>query len=347
MLSVTSGKVLVTGANGFIAMWIMRALLQQGYSVRGTVRSENKAAPVLKHFADYSGKVELVIVPDMTVEGAFDEAVKGVSVIVHAATPVDLSADDPDDLIIPAVRGTTRVLEAALKYASSVQRVLYTSSCAAITVTPQETPRTFSEKDWADDSVAEVQEKGRGANPINKYAASKVLAERAAWDFVEKHKSEISWDLVAIHPPWVFGPTLFEPETPEELNSSNKFWYQTVFNGLPDPKELGTQGMAWIDVRDLAEAHVLAIKKAGAGGQRIIVASGLWKWQDWINAARKHGANATIGDQTYDAAKAVHLNVYDTTKASRILGIKYRSMDETTTDLLEDFQARGWIALSK
>jgi len=192
-----------------------------------------------------------------------------------------------------------------------------------------------------------VQEKGRGASQLSKYSASKVLAERAAWDFVEKHKSEISWDLVALHPPWVFGPTLFDPETPEMLNGSNRTWYEIVFNGLPDPKELGTKGMAWIDVRDLAEVHLLAIKKPEAAGQRIIVASGHWKWQDWINAARNHGANTTIGDQTYDAADAIHFNMYDTSKASRILGIMYRVMEETTADLLEDFRARGWISLSK
>ena len=84
----TPAKVLVTGANGYIAMWVIRALIERGASVKAVVRSPSKALHILKIFGE--GKVEIVVVaPDMTKDGAFDEAVKGVDAIAHIASPAD------------------------------------------------------------------------------------------------------------------------------------------------------------------------------------------------------------------------------------------------------------------
>lgn len=99
----------------------------------------------------------------------------------------------------------------------------------------------------------------------------------------------------------------------------------------------------WVDVRDLAEAHTLSLQREAAGGERIIVSGGPWKWQDWVNAARKFGADVPEGDTSYDAATTVHLTRYDVSKAARIFGIKYHTMDETTKDIVADLKSRGWI----
>lgn len=91
-------KVLVSGANGYIAVWVVRTLLEHGYSVRGTVRSESKGTHLLNLFKDEvkSGNFELVVVPDITAPGAFNEAVKGVDAIEHTSSPFLMSADDPN-----------------------------------------------------------------------------------------------------------------------------------------------------------------------------------------------------------------------------------------------------------
>lgn len=91
-------KVLVSGANGFIAVWVVKQLLARGYSVRGTVRSESKTEHLRKVFKTEvdTGKFELTVVPDITVPGAFDEAVKGVDAIEHTASPFHFQADDPN-----------------------------------------------------------------------------------------------------------------------------------------------------------------------------------------------------------------------------------------------------------
>jgi len=61
-----STKVLVSGANGYIAMWVVRTLLEQGYTVRGAVRSEEKGKRLREYFRPYGDKVEWVVVEDIT-----------------------------------------------------------------------------------------------------------------------------------------------------------------------------------------------------------------------------------------------------------------------------------------
>ncbi|KAH9916175.1 uncharacterized protein B0H18DRAFT_1107716 [Fomitopsis serialis] len=353
MPAVTSGKALVTGANGFLAMWLVRKLLERGFSVRGTVRSESKIAPLKQVFAEYGDKLEFAIVEDIAKlsaqqEGAFDEAVKGVDLIQHTAAPVHLNAVEPDEQIIPAVNGTLRILESALAFGTSVKRVVYTSTCGAIRELGM-TPRRFSEADWNERAVAEVREKGREAAQLVKYQASKVLAERAAWEFSEMNKGKMGWDLVVCNPPWILGPTLQPVSKPEEMNESMRIWYQGFIKGTdhlgnPQKKEFFTTfGMTWIDVRDAADALIVAAEKEETAGERIIMSSGPWKGQDILNAARKFYPNVPVGDETYDPATTTHLTTFDTSKADRLLGQKYLTLEESTRDILEQFKSKGWI----
>jgi len=105
------------------------------------------------------------------------------------------------------VRGTTSILNSALKHGSTVKRLILTSSAVAVFETGT-VPRVFTESNWNTSSVEAVKTKGSEAGPVAIYFASKTLAEKAAWEFVDAHKSEISWDLVAINPPYIFGARL-------------------------------------------------------------------------------------------------------------------------------------------
>ena len=105
---------------------------------------------------------------------------------------------------MPAVRGTTSILNSALKHGTSVRRIVLTSSVAAVRESDP-APRDYDETNWNNAAVAAVTSKGSAAGPFLIYLASKTLAERAAWEFVAAHKAELAWDLVAINPPWVFG----------------------------------------------------------------------------------------------------------------------------------------------
>ncbi|KAI9058001.1 NAD-P-binding protein [Trametes sanguinea] len=347
MPAVTSGKVLVTGANGYIATWIVKSLLDAGFAVRGTVRSESKTKHLRDLFKSAGDRLELVIVDDITKEGAFDEHVKDVTAVIHTATPVHLSADHPGEMIVPAVQGTLSILTSALKHGSSVQRVVILSSTAAVFRSNPDPSKTLvlDESSWNEEEVAQCREKGRDAAALAKYRASKTLAERAAWDFVATHAKEsgLRWDLVVLNPPFVFGPILHEVDRPENLNWSTKDWYDYVVKGQVSNDALATNGGNWTDVRDLARAHVLALQKPDVGGNRFIISAGPFKWQDFVSAAHQLADKIPAGNTSYDPSKAQHLVVYDNRKAIQALGIKYRTLNELTKDTVEDLKARGWL----
>ncbi|KAI0777488.1 hypothetical protein BD413DRAFT_490509 [Trametes elegans] len=199
MPTVTSGKVLVIGANGYIAVWVVKYLLEAGFAVRGTVRAEGKATHLRNLFKPHGDKFEIVVVDDITKN---------------------------------------------------------------------------------EEAVAEVRTRGRAASVLAKYRASKTLAEPAAWDFVTQHRAQI-----------------------------------------------GTNS---VDVRDIAQAHVLALQKAEAGGSRYIISAGpymcaLLTWSELIIVD-----TISAGNTSYDPFKAKHVILQDNHKGIAILDIKYRTLEETT-----------------
>ncbi|KAK0448421.1 uncharacterized protein EV420DRAFT_1566683 [Desarmillaria tabescens] len=327
----SAAKVLVSGANGYIAIWVVRTLLERGYSVRGTVRSTEKGKHLLETFKGYGDKIEVVVVEDITKDGAFDEAVKGVDAIAHTASPFHMNAVDPQELIGPAVKGTVGMLASALKNGSSVQRIVVTSSCASVLhVSPE--PKTFSEVDWNEQSIKEVEEQGKNAPGIVKYRASKTLAEKAAWEFYKKHKSEIKWDLSIVNPPF---PFIHDASSVDSLNESARVWYTFVAtenSGGKSPEFLATQGSCWIDVRDLAEGHVRALETPAAGDERIIISAGPFVWQDWIDTVNELSPSPI---PSHTLPKGVP-------GAGKKAKYALRTKEETAKDTLADFERRGW-----
>jgi len=342
----TNNKVLVTGSNGYIAAWVVRRFLESGYAVRGTVRSADKAKFLHDLFKSYGDKFESVVVEDITKEGAFDEAIKGVDAIAHTASPFYLTAASVEELIGPAVNGTVSILQSAAKYGQGVKRIVVTSSCASVLEPGKD--KVFTEEDWNELAIKEVKEQGDKAPGITKYRASKTLAERAAWEFYEKNKSDIKWDLSFLNPPFVFGPLTHDFKSVDSLGTSARQWHDVLLVDDKSKDFLTTQGSAWIDVRDVADAHVLALEKEAAGGERIIISAGSYVWQDWLDAANSLSPSP-IPSHTplpvgYSGAgrTAKPPVVYSTSKEARILGLKYHTMEETTCDTLADFESRGW-----
>ncbi|KAI9058007.1 NAD-P-binding protein [Trametes sanguinea] len=337
MPAVSTGKVLVTGANGFIAAWAAKAFLDAGFAVRGTVRSASKAEHLTNIFRSYGDKFEYAVVSDMAKEGAFDEALRGINAIVHTASPVNFAAEDPSEVIDPAVNGTLSLLRSAAA-APAIKRVVMLSSGGAVIARDSPEPRVYDETCWNDADVREVEEKGKDAHPFAKYMASKVLAERRAWQFYEENKAKLSWELVTVAPPWVFGPILHEVgKDSESLTGSNRMLWEAIFNGA-----YGVPAVCWVDIRDLGQALVLGVTKPEAGGQRFVVSAGTFTWEDFGTALSTLFAKAP--PESYDPAKVVHMVMYNTTKSKEVLGLKYRyGFEETTRDVLKDWEVRGWL----
>jgi len=343
MPAISTGKVLVSGANGFIAVWVVQDLLKAGYSVRGTVRSEAKAKHLSNLFGSYGDKFECVIVSDITKPGAFDEAVKGIDAIEHTASPFHFNAEDPNELIEPAVKGTVGILESALKNAPDLKRVVILSSCASVS-NPTDTG-VLDERNWNEDNIKEIQEKGKDATAAAKYRASKSLAEKSAWEFVKTHAHEIKWDLVTLCPPFVFGPTIHEVASADELNTSVKDYYLAIFKHAKTPEQVASFEGSWVDVRDVSQGHVKAIQVEEAGGHRFILTSGNFVWQDWfdtVNALKVPGVVAPTG--TPGAGNGhKHKQVYSTAAAQKILGMTFvdkpTCAKATVESLKERFEA--------
>jgi nucleoside-diphosphate-sugar epimerase len=249
-------RVLVTGASGFIAGHVIRELVENGYAVRGTVR-DPAARDKVAHLPD---SVELVQV-DLDRDEGWAEAVAGCQYVMHVASPFPSGPPrDEDELIRPAVEGTLRVLRAAAD-SDTVERVVLTSSIAAITSGRDRHDTTVhTEQDWADLEHSAA------------YAKSKTLAERAAWDFVAEHPR---LELVVVNPGLVLGPVLRSEST-----TSTDVVRMLLARSVPGSPRLA---FAPVDVRDIAIGHRLAMERPEAAGKRYILAGD----QMWMNDIAK------------------------------------------------------------
>jgi len=342
-------KVLVTGANGFVAIHIVNVLLKKGYSVRATIRSDSKGNHLRKVFAKYGDKLEFVNVLDVAKDGAFDNVLDGLDAILHTASPFHLDAEDPEEIIRPAVNGTLSILKSAIKAPGNIKRLVLLSSAVAIGVS--RTSSEYTEEEWNDEAIDDVKAKGKDSDGFTKYMASKTLAERAAWELYNEHKASLPWDLVAINPPYIFGPNLHEVDKPEHLNTSSQRWFDLFFKPIFADQEL-LYGGGWVDVRDVAEALVVALEKEEAGDQRIAVSAPAVASQEFIEAAKRAAVSLGIesvqtGVKNYDPASVKYYIRWSEAKRNRILGIKMTSVDDSVRDAIADFKERGWVPVSR
>ena len=246
--------VLVTGASGFIGLHCVLQLLQQGYRVRGTVRSEARAEEVreaMERNVDVGDRLEIVEA-DLTRDEGWADAARGCTYVLHVASPFpNRVPEHEDELIKPAMEGTLRVLKAAAD--AGVQRAVVTSSLAAVSGGhPVDNSRVYSEDDW---SIIER---------CPPYPKSKTLAERAAWDFVASLDGEAPMELCVINPGAVLGPVLNR-----HYSTSGEVVRKLMAKELPGTAKIG---FPWVDVRDVAAAHIAAMTAPGAAGQRFCCA---------------------------------------------------------------------------
>ncbi|KAM0284158.1 hypothetical protein ACHAQH_002148 [Verticillium albo-atrum] len=178
-------KILVTGTSGYIASNVVVEAINAGYNIRGTARSAAKAEKT-KHFD--SPNYEVVVVPEMDPEGAFDEAVKGVDAIIHMASPLTFSPN-PKEVVPPAVKGATSILRSASRE-SGIKRFVFTSSSTSTSLSTPGKKFKINSKSWNTevDDFADFPPPYPDEDAFKVYAASKTKAEAAVWDFMrEEH----------------------------------------------------------------------------------------------------------------------------------------------------------------
>lgn len=246
--------ILVSGATGFVASHVIKLLLEQGYKVRGTVRSlanKSKSDFLYTLAPEKNANLELVEA-DLLKPATWPAAAEGVDYILHVASP--FPNDKPKDemeVIRPAVEGTLNILEAAVE--KGVKKVILTSSVVAIMYGHED--KISGPEDWSVEKECDA------------YAKSKTRAEKAAWDFWKKHEGK--FELATVNPGFVLGPVFVSSGgTSEEVVAD------FLKGAVPAvPKMM----MPVVDVREVAECHIRALKDPNSNGKRFICsAASLW-----------------------------------------------------------------------
>ncbi|KAH8680630.1 NAD dependent epimerase/dehydratase [Xylariales sp. PMI_506] len=276
----SKGLVLVTGANGFIGANVVYSLLSAGYSVRGSVRSVTRAAPLLEEDSPLAtfaakGQFSLVEVSDITAPDAFKAAMEGnVTAVVHLAQPVTMSSDDPDYVIGTAVRGTQNILETAA-HVESLKTFVLMSSVAALRPTSQQ-DGVVSAENWSDaDGLAEALQKQNKPVPGPLvYAASKAAGERALWKFRDTKNPKFS--ITSLNPVFVAGPPVLRPKAPEDISGTSKFIYDILAGQDFPPAERRVGYGAYVDVRDVARLAVFAVEHPDVADKQRYLSVSSW-----------------------------------------------------------------------
>lgn len=249
--------VLVTGAAGFIGSHVVERLLLQGHQVRATARNIESAS-FLETFPVGKGSSLEIVKMDLLDAGSVDAAVSGCTEVIHCAAVLMVGINEvQSDLIDPSVQGTMNVCK-AIEKSGTVRTIVHTSSVAAIRSSFYTNGHVFSADDWCEDASAQ----------INPYGFAKAEGERVVRRFVDKMEENARPRLMTIHPSLVFGPIHHK----RHLNGSMA--YMKHFKGRL-PFVLNTH-LNFVDVRDVADAHIAALTK-GPDGKRIIVhTKGMW-----------------------------------------------------------------------
>ncbi|PON74274.1 NAD(P)-binding domain containing protein [Parasponia andersonii] len=315
------GKVVcVTGASGYIASWLVKLLLQRGYTVKASVRdlSDHKKTD---HLLSLDGAKERLHLfeANLLEEGSFDLVVDGCDGVFHTASPVTFTANDPqEELIEPAVKGTLNVLGSCVKV-PSLKRVVLTSSIASVLFNGSPlTPDVVVDETWFSDPVfCEKSELW--------YMLSKTLAEEAAWKFAK----EKGIDLVALNPVYVIGP-LLQPT----LN----FTVEMILNHINEARFPNTV-YRYVDVRDVALAHIQAFEVSSASGRYCVVGH-MVHLSEALNILRQLYPTLSIPEECEDDKPLVQAYQISNEKV-KSLGINFTPLEVTLRDTVESLKEKG------
>ena len=331
--------VLVTGGTGFIGLHCLQQLLDKGYKVRTTIRSESRKQEVLEAMKKHSSNCENLefYIADLLKDDGWKEAVEGSKYVLHVASPFFLGEPENEDVFIkPAVEGTLRVLKACAD--ADVQKVVLTSSFAAVGYGHPREKEVYTEEDWS--SVD---------GEISAYAKSKTLAEKAAWEFVENLEESKKFDLTVINPVAVTGPMLTS-----DIGSSNDFLLKLISGSMPACPKIH---MGYIDVRDVAKAHIFSMTEEKTNGERIIVSENEMFFAEvgkTLNEAgfKKSPTNELpnflvkimsffVGELKTLLSALDRKGDIDKTKAERFFNWEYISTEQSVTETAQQLQEMG------
>jgi nucleoside-diphosphate-sugar epimerase len=336
--SGTTGElILLTGGTGHIGYRALIEALRAGFQVRAAIRRESSIGEIkaTKSIQPYLSSLSFAIVEDITKDGAFDEAVKDVSYIVHIASPLAKPSEDPEKTIIqPAIRGTLSILNSALKQ-PSVKRVVITASQAAVTPLTayggQDPGVLTPESKVPSDSLPKEY-----PTYFTAYVVSKVLAYNHTLEFIEKEKPKFT--VINVMPTFVIGKNELAT-TPKAVNSGSNSVAMNVLVGVQNPA--GMVGTT-VHIDDVAKIHIAALDPKIEGnrnfGANCNGIEGI-EWDSAIETVKRHFPKAVESGifPLGGSQKSIGLR-FDASETEKVLGIKFQSFEEQIISLA------GWYA---
>ncbi|PPS03541.1 hypothetical protein GOBAR_AA17134 [Gossypium barbadense] len=316
--------VCVTGASGYVASWLVKFLLQRGYTVKATVRDPNDPKKT-QHLLALDGAKERLhlLKAELLEEGCFDSIVDGCHGVFHTASPVILSATDPQaEVIDPAIKGTLNVLKSCAKV-PSIKRVVMTASVASVLYNGKPlTPDVVVDETWFSDARFCKENKLW-------YMASKTLAEEAAWRFAEDNMI----NLVVLNPGFVIGP-LLQPA----LNSTSDI-ILALTKG-----ECATPGFRFVDVRDVAYAHIEAFEIPSATGRYCLVQRHV-QFPEILKTLNELYPTLGLKEKYEDHEKPLERVFQISQEKSKSLGLSFIPWEVSLRETIESFKEKGFLSI--
>ncbi|KAG9456302.1 hypothetical protein H6P81_000810 [Aristolochia fimbriata] len=311
--------VCVTGAGGFIASWLVKLLLERGYTVRGTVR--NPEDPKNFHLKEMEGAQERLVLckADLLDCESLREAINGCQGVFHTASPV---TDDPEQMVAPAVDGTKNVINAAAE--AGVRRVVFTSSIGAVYMDPNRSPdEVVDESCWSDLEFCK--------NTKNWYCYGKAVAEQAAWEV----SKELGVDLVVVNPVLVLGP-LLQPTINASIVHVLKYLTGSA-------KTYANSVQAYVHVRDVAEAHLLVYETPSASGRYLCAESVLHRG-DVVDILAKLFPGYPVPNKCSDEVNPRKKPYKFSNQRLKELGLEFTPVKQTLYETVKSLQEKGHLA---
>ncbi|XP_022853947.1 cinnamoyl-CoA reductase 1-like [Olea europaea var. sylvestris] len=322
MPSVSGKLVCVTGAGGFIASWLVKLLLEKGYTVRGTLR--NPDDPKNSHLRELEGASERLILcrAELSDYGSLREAIDGCDGVFHTASPV---TDDPEQMVEPAVIGAKNVIRAAAE--AKVRRVVLTSSIGAVYMDPNRDPeKVVDESCWSDLEFCK--------NTKNWYCYGKAVAEQAAWDIAV----ELGVDMVVINPVLVLGPLL------QATINASVLHILKYLTGSAKTYANSVQG--YVHVKDVALAQILLFETPVASGRYLCVESVIHR-AEVVEILAKFFPEYPIPTKCSDEKNPRRKPYEFSNQKLKDLGLEFTPVKQCLYDTVKSLQEKGHIPIPK
>lgn len=318
----TNKTVCVTGAGGFIASWLVKMLLNRGYTVRGAVRTnpndDGRKYEHLRALEGANGRLEL-LKADILDYQSLVTVIQGCHGVFHVATAM---SHNPEEVIEPAVKGTKNVMEACAEM--GVKRVVFTSSIGAVYLDPQRNPFAIVDEDcWSNLDYC--------IQTSNWYCYAKTLAEKSAWELAKK----LNLQLVVVNPGVVLGPKL---QSTMDAGTAHIMKY---FTG--SAKTYANLTQVYVDVRDVAEAHILVYETPSASGHRYVCGECNIHRGDLVGMLAKLCPRSPLPTECSDQINPRKQPYHFSNQKLKDLNLSFTPMIKTLGDTVESLHKNGLL----